>query len=881
MPQQEKIFRPQFTELTNAAFRSENYSLAEKLLICWLREFPNDLWMRYRLAIVLYKSGKTNDAIRLSELIVRYDPEFGEVWSLLSILYPEGSEDRRTAKARAQRLKSQTSPVNEEGKSDSFFAKLLRRKPDEPARMIEESDDFDILSALRIAKDSGQQSDPASYERLINIYLRRWPQVIQFKLLFGKFLNERGSIDKSAKLIHSTIASDLLGMVAERMWGGSHEYKRIYYAENELSVDITAIPVPAAIAAAAKLDRLACIRVDNQDEPDAAPATADRARDEEREAGEASAVLDLETENDGPAAETETDHPQNQAQTVLSERPFPIETKRATISNPFSSLFKKNEPEKYTDLREYVYKLDVTNSDERFPIYVVLSTIGGLTAKYGKNNKDFIGREMQSVADAVDNREGWNSMVFYPDEFSTNARAHLDPILIKQELVKLDQILSEKGSMIGAVLIVGGPEVVPFFTLKNPAMDDDPSIPSDAPYATFDEKRIFDQQWQLGRVPGDNTSDPGLLLSQLRQIQNYHIEASEREIANRRRNRKAAKKTFCSFSKAIKESRSFGLSAQAWERPSVAVFRNVSATVNLLTSPGVTAANFPTSQLESVQYAYFNLHGIKGNPNWYGQKDPRDQSTMTLLPLTLQMNNLDRLRKAPEVVFAENCYGAEIDRRNESNAISLHMIGKGTRVFIGSTVIAYGAVTLPLTAADLLAHLFWNHLRAGISTGEAFRRAKKNFAAETERTSGGLDGEIQKTILSFVFYGDPLFAVDPEASITDRMQRAKTAKNYELVRERLDSKVAIDHAMAKQIYDKIKESCSLESFEQDYSSYTIQKQYRNGKSSASGSGSSGGSEATYVLIYTKDIRQNDLTARSLTRVTVSPNGEIIKVSFSR
>ena len=75
MPHQDKIFRPQFTELSNAAFRLENFSLTEKLLICWLREYPNDLWMRYRLAIVLYKSGKTNDAIRLSELIVRYDPE--------------------------------------------------------------------------------------------------------------------------------------------------------------------------------------------------------------------------------------------------------------------------------------------------------------------------------------------------------------------------------------------------------------------------------------------------------------------------------------------------------------------------------------------------------------------------------------------------------------------------------------------------------------------------------------------------------------------------------------------------------------------------------------------------------------------------------------
>ena len=99
--QQNYITRPQFTELTNAGFQLENFDVAEKLLIAWLREYPSDLWMRYRLAIVLFKTGKTHDAIRLSELIVRYDPEFQEVWALLSVLYPDGSEERKAAKTRA------------------------------------------------------------------------------------------------------------------------------------------------------------------------------------------------------------------------------------------------------------------------------------------------------------------------------------------------------------------------------------------------------------------------------------------------------------------------------------------------------------------------------------------------------------------------------------------------------------------------------------------------------------------------------------------------------------------------------------------------------------------------------------------------------------
>ena len=92
--------------------------------------------------------------------------------------------------------------------------------------MLEDVDDFDIFSALKIAKDSFQDQDPESYRRLMNIYLRRWPHAIQFKLLYGEFLNHIGSIEEGTKLIHSTIESDLLGMVAVRLWGEKNSYRR-------------------------------------------------------------------------------------------------------------------------------------------------------------------------------------------------------------------------------------------------------------------------------------------------------------------------------------------------------------------------------------------------------------------------------------------------------------------------------------------------------------------------------------------------------------------------------------------------------------------------------------------------------------------------------
>jgi hypothetical protein len=65
-------------------------------------------------------------------------------------------------------------------------------------------------------------------------------------------------------------------------------------------------------------------------------------------------------------------------------------------------------------------------------------------------------------------------------------------------------------------------------------------------------------------------------------------------------------------------------------------------------------------------------------------------------------------------------------------------------------------VAAPLAAADLLGFAFWNYIDEGLPAGEALRRAKIHLAREMHRRQGYLDGEDQKTLVSFVLYGDPL-----------------------------------------------------------------------------------------------------------------------------
>ena len=101
-------------------------------------------------------------------------------------------------------------------------------------------------------------------------------------------------------------------------------------------------------------------------------------------------------------------------------------------------------------------------------------------------------------------------------------------------------------------------------------------------------------------------------------------------------------------------------------------------------------------------------------------------------------------------------YGAHVLGKDIEESLALKFLVSGSHAVVGSTCTSYGSISPPLIAADLLGHTFWKYLRDGLSTGAAFRRAKIQMAREMLRRQGYLDGEDQKTLISFVLYGDPL-----------------------------------------------------------------------------------------------------------------------------
>ncbi len=419
---------------------------------------------------------------------------------------------------------------------------------------------------------------------------------------------------------------------------------------------------------------------------------------------------------------------------------------------------------------------EVTRADYRQPVYLIFTSREGLSGQYGPQTTAILDSELRKLAGLIRQRHGWDAMVYYPDDAIGAARFGLtpvnprDPWKLKNALADLDGALARRGQMIGALLIVGGETILPFHHLPNPTDDADGDVASDSPYATLGAN-YFIPDWPVGRLPGEKGPDAGLLLEQLRQMQRYHAR------------RKQTRELFgldwgdlfkSLFRRVLPPSREpgFGYTAAVWRRSSLAVFRPIGAPHTLKASPPECSGSLNRALITKSSLGYYNLHGLEDGPAWYGQRDPAERlapaekklatekGDLADYPVALAPDDLRRNGKAPRVIFSEACYGGHVSGKNENESLALKFLAVGALAVIGSTGIAYGSVNTPLQAADLLGNLFWKHIKEGSPAGEALAQARIDLVREMDRRQGFLDGEDQKTLISFVLYGDPLAACD-------------------------------------------------------------------------------------------------------------------------
>jgi len=527
-------------------------------------------------------------------------------------------------------------------------------------------------------------------------------------------------------------------------------------------------------------------------------------------------------------------------------------------------------------------------------VYVILSSYFGLKNKYGPKSADIIVEYINKLGDAVNERKSWESIVFIPDDanisttLGLNPVGNIDPWKIKLSLMDLNKLLNGSGKMIGAVVIVGNNEIIPFHRLPNPTDDNDKEVLSDNPYATTSSNYLL-PEWPIGRLPGEKGSDPGLLISQLRAVTEFHssIKKEGNALIRLIANLKITLNIRNIFKNWLKKPRDFGYSAEVWQRSSLASFRPIGKGADLRICPPYDEETIDIENLMKAKCAYFNLHGLANTSEWYGQRDFSSVSDGPDFPVALSAKNISKFINNIDLVYTEACYGGNILDKKIDESIALQLISIKCQGIVGSTCISYGSVFTPLIGGDLLGFVFWKYIKDGYSFGASLMQAKIGLVKVMMQRQGFLDGEDQKTLLSFVLYGDPIGNLEPNIDLEKPFDEGYTNNEIHTFTDQDGIKVSASKVSSKLTEDITEMLQSyipgLENAEIKVKKHKINIQ----KTLNAGSGRSGKintnleiKQLTQVL-YKKSIFSEKRRHTQYARVTMDENGKILKLAVSR
>ena len=757
------INRDDLINIINAAKKISRLDFAFSLATDWLAFWPGDAEVQLMVAQIESEQQLFNTAVQRLFDVLSSDPENVEAYDLLAKTLI-ASNDPTRARVFAACAAALRGSMPESVEFPSWATHLSRaitalssNNPQSAAIEIQKTltADPDLpLPMLVAARSQLAMRNRASAVGLAQTGLNRWPECLYFRLLLADELLTNGHIGRAVTYLHQCVSADPLGQISLRILGDTHPYQNLW--PTEMVANLTR-PVPedvAGILENACKSSYAALNLKKQvsDSKDTIESEASVVDPlvypiKNKEPASVSSDLKKASDDDIPAPMPwETFRGPNAGDNIPTNEDHADQTLQE-IDQEFTRLASRLNVRRRSP-----------DEDGRTPAYIVLSSRSHLTQSFGDDNFQLIDEAILSLKEAVRRKPGWTAYRIYVDDPSTLSSLGLSPVdpsnawKIKLRLTDLDQALGQRGEMIGAILIVGGNNIIPFHMLPNPTDDDDQIVPSDNPYATTDEN-YFAPEWAVGRLPTDDDQD--LLIRLLNEYAEDHRISNQRISIWLRFRIWLARRLGKLFRN---RPRALGYSASIWRKASLAVFKTIGEPTALLTSPPTEAARLPRITMRPVRFSYFNLHGIEDAPEWFGQRDPlRDDASGPVFPIALRPQDVINGGNAPKIVFTEACYGANVLGKSIDSSLCLKFLDSGSRAVIGSTKISYGSITTPLIAADLLGRLFWEHLTQSLPAGEALRRAKLMMAAEMHRRQGFLDGEDQKTIISFVLYGDPLY----------------------------------------------------------------------------------------------------------------------------
>ncbi len=889
------VSRKDLQVVLRASLSANAYRFTRQAAMEWLSIYPGDLTFNLWLAKGLIGEGRIEQALEIIGKLCAIDPEYTSAWRLAAELYDPGSASQVLAVSTLQALGF---PIRNQGIALPWSSALYsaREKVQKEDYLGAEQVVYAVLNQypdavlgamehMKLLGIAGDQSGVLSYSR---VYRTRWPKCVYFSLLSANATLAVGQETEAMQLFQQCVARDPEGRIAKRLWGNDHIYQPMWPEEMRVKFNL---PVPADVAYALGLNQLS--KPQSQlDDHENIGVTASVAATKEDNREEKIAVEESQTEAQNGGNPITADKQQSRHRADMERM---MRRRKRVVRDPELAQVEKT----FDRLAAKYHDPKLSQADGRFPVYVVFSTKSGLEKKYGGQIREIIESEMHRLASTIANYPDWDGMVFLPDDHGSMERFGLpavegaDPWSLKLALADLDQALARKGSMIGALLIVGGDDIVPFHHLPNPTDDMDEDVPSDNPYAALDGN-YFVPEWPVGRLPDEKNSDPALLLKMIRKVISEHGEknAKEKTIISTAFLIQLIALFVSLFVKRKPEKpqikNGFGYSAAVWRRASLAVFRPIGDGQALEITPPEPQIGFDYSRIMNAGLGYFNLHGLSDGPEWFGQRDITDPYVGPDYPVALRPSDLVKNGKSPRVVFSEACYGGYVFGKQEKDSIALRFLAAGTSAVVASTCIAYGSVSLPLIGADMLGYLFWQHLQDGMVSGEALLRAKIDFVQQMEKRQGFMDGEDQKTMISFVLYGDPLAQGNGGKGSAKSITRLRVPVNVRMVCDIKENGEV--ECCGKGIVAEAKQYLKeylpgVENAEVSVAQeYQVDKSYFRRKglgAEVSSRTYAKGNAGRTVITLKKDSKSNERIHHHYARVTVDQTGKMVKLAISR
>jgi hypothetical protein len=324
-----------------------------------------------------------------------------------------------------------------------------------------------------------------------------------------------------------------------------------------------------------------------------------------------------------------------------------------------------------------------------------------------------------------------------------------------------------------------------------------------------------------------------------------------------------------------------------WRRSSIASFRPIGKGADLRISPPYDDDTIDIENLMKAKCAYFNLHGLSNTSEWYGQRDFSEVSIKPDFPVAISANKLSQSTNNINLVFTEACYGGYIVDKYIDDSIALKLISIGSQGLVGSTCISYGSVFTPLIGGDLLGFIFWKYIKDGCSFGESLLQAKIGLIKVMEQRQGYLDGEDQKTIQSFVLYGDPLGHLEPNIYLEKSRGDPFFEKDIKLISDQdgyFTTSTGISEKVTKDIQELMQSYIpGLENAEMKVKKHKIKiTKMLNGETNQIGKIENNLEYRTFTQVtYSKSIVSEKRKHTQYARVTMDDRGKIIKLAVSR